>query len=144
MESKKQMTKRLSNKTIVVVIVVIVLAALAALSPVFLNPRPQKQGKKNSTAVSKNGEMDRQINAASAKVEDIAEENSDSKTATAEINPNAAGTAHSNAQNQSAPDNDIPVDGSNPSVNTENNSQASDANSAKSPTAAPDNDIKAE
>ena len=138
------MTKSLSKKTIALVIIAIALAALAALSPVLLNSRSQKQGKENMTAVSKYSVTDEQANSASAKAENTAEENSDSKTATTEINPNTAGTAHSNAQNQSAPDNDIPADGSNPSASTENSSQSSDASSAISPTAAPDNDIKAE
>lgn len=138
------MTKSPSNKTIAVVIIAIVLAVLAALSPDLLNPRSQKQGTENTAAVSKSSETNKQANTASAKAENTAEENSDSETATAEINPNTAGTAPNNVQNQSAPDNDIPADGSNPSVNTENNSQVSDANSAKSPTAAPDNDIKAD
>lgn len=51
---------------------------------------------------------------------------------------------NSHSQKQSAPDNDIPADGSNPSANTGNNNQASDAGGANAPTAAPDNDIKAE
>lgn len=138
------MTKSLSKKTIAVVIVAIVLAALATLSPVLLKSHSQKQAEENATAVSKNSETDKQANAASAKAENTAEENSDSETATAEINPNTAGTAHSNAQNLSAPDNDIPADGASPSAGMGDNSQTSDASSTKSPSAAPDNDIKAE
>ena len=138
------MTKSLSKKTIAVVIIAIVLAALAVLSPVLLNSRSQKQGKENATAASDNSETDKQANTASVKAENTVAEGSEFETATAEINPNTAGTARSNAQNQSAPDNDIPADGSNTSASTEEGSHPNNAGSANSPTAAPDNDIKAE
>ena len=132
------MTKSLSKKTIVIVIVAIVLATLAVLSPVLLNSHSQKQSKENAAAVSKSSETNKQPNTASAKAENTAEENSDSQTSMDESDSNAAAATRGNAQNQSAPDNDIPAEGMG------DNSQANNAGTTKTPTAAPDNDIKAE
>lgn len=138
------MTKNLSKRTVAVVIIAIVLAALAALSPVLLNPRSQKQVTENTVAVARSSETDQQANTASAKAENTADENSDSQASTDKPNSNNTAAAPSSLQNQSVPDNDIPADGSSPSASTESSSQASDASSTKSTTAAPDNDIKAE